>query len=62
MGCGDPPTDAVGSESGPREWRASPLAVGVHPSIRDGCGVNPSDVYELIESTTSVALDGWIGK
>ncbi|CAK9026065.1 Uncharacterized protein SCF082_LOCUS17338 [Durusdinium trenchii] len=34
-----------------------PLAVGVHPSNRDGCGVNPSDVHELIDNISGV---GWV--
>ena len=34
-----------------------PLAVGVHPSNRDGCGVNPRDVHELINNITAV---GWV--
>ena len=34
-----------------------PLAVGVHPSNRDGCGVNPRDVHELIDNITAV---GWV--
>ena len=34
-----------------------PLAIGVHPSNRDGFGVNPRDVHELIDNITAV---GWV--